>query len=284
MPELPEVETIRLGLEPYVVGRTIMRAEIHHPRVARRSPYGLDPVITQQITGVVRRGKYLWMLTDEIAIIAHLGMSGQFRVGQTDHPHLRASFFRDDGERLDFVDQRTFGHVLPDRLVPTPDGGPGGHGVADAVIPATVAHIGRDLLDPLVDLRAVARRVKGKSTQIKRALLDQTIASGVGNIYADEALWAARTNPARDTSKMSLPKIIEVYEAAREVMARAVQVGGTSFDKLYVNVNGESGYFDRSLHAYGRTGQPCARCGSLIRREPFMGRSSHWCPRCQRNL
>lgn len=282
MPELPEVETIRLGLEPFVVGRTIERAEAFHPRVARRSPAGLDPVIGQTITGVARRGKYMWLLTEDMAIIAHLGMSGQFRVGETDHPHLRASFFLDDGQRIDFVDQRTFGHLLPDTLVPTHDAGPGGFGAADAVVPSTVAHIGRDLLDPLFDVRATAKRVKKKSTQIKRAMLDQAIASGIGNIYADEALWEARTNGMRDTSKMSLAKIAEVYEAARGVMERAVDVGGTSFDKLYVNVNGESGYFDRSLNVYGRTGEACPRCGGLIAREPFMGRSSHYCTVCQR--
>lgn len=282
MPELPEVETIRLGLEPFVVGRTIERAEAYHPRVARRSPAGLDPVIGQTITGVARRGKYMWLLTNDMAIIAHLGMSGQFRIGETDHPHLRASLVLDDGTRVDFVDQRTFGHLLPDALVATDDGGPGGHGAPDQVVPETVAHIGRDLLDPMFDIRATARRVKAKSTQIKRALLDQSIASGIGNIYADEALWQARTNGMRLTSGMSLAKITEVYTAAREVMERAVEVGGTSFDKLYVNVNGESGYFAHSLNAYGRTGQPCPRCGTAIKKVPFAGRSSHFCPKCQR--
>lgn len=284
MPELPEVETIRLGLEPYVLGRTITDVELLNPRAARRSPAGLDPLPGQKIIGTARRGKYMWLLTGDMAIIAHLGMSGQFRVGGAENPHRRASLFLDDGVRLDFVDQRTFGHLLPDQLVPTDDGGPGGHGAPDPFVPATVAHIGRDLLDPLFDAKAIARKVKAKRTQIKRALLDQSIASGVGNIYADEALFLAKTNGMRVTSRMSIAKIEEVYLAAREVMNRAVEVGGTSFDALYVNVNGESGYFDRSLNVYGRSGKPCPRCSAIIVKIPFMGRSSHYCPTCQKRI
>lgn len=283
MPELPEVETIRLGLEPYVLGRSIEKAEVLHPRVTRRSPSGLTPVVGKTIHSVARRGKYLWMLTEDSALIAHLGMSGQFRIGNRSHPHLRASFLLDDGTVLGFVDQRTFGHLLPDELVPTADGGPGGFGSNEPFIPRTVSHIGRDVLDPLVDFTALARRVKAKNTEIKRVLLDQSVAAGIGNIYADEALWLARTHPRRNTARMSIDAIVAVYQAAKHVMTEAVRVGGTSFDKLYVNVNGESGYFDRSLHVYGRTGSVCDRDdGGIIVREPFMGRSSHYCPRCQR--
>ncbi|MFY9263567.1 MAG: bifunctional DNA-formamidopyrimidine glycosylase/DNA-(apurinic or apyrimidinic site) lyase [Actinomycetaceae bacterium] len=282
MPELPEVETIRLGLEPYVVGRTIIDAKAYHPRVARKSPAGLDPLIGQEIYGLARRGKYMWFLLSDMALVAHLGMSGQFRIGLENHPHRRAALFLDDGTRIDFIDQRTFGHLLPDQLVDTTDGGPGGYGVNDAVIPQSVAHIGRDLLDPLFDVKKVARILKTKSTEIKRALLDQRVASGIGNIYADEALWQARTHGKRDTSRMSITKITEVYEAAQDVMHRAVDVGGTSFDELYVNVKGESGYFERSLNVYGKTGLPCPRCSRPIRRISFMGRSSHICSHCQR--
>lgn len=283
MPELPEVETIRRGLESYVLGRRIEDAAVLHPRAARRSPAGLAPVVGKTIQSVVRRGKYLWMLTEDNALIAHLGMSGQFRIGYGSHPHLRAMLMLDDGTELGFVDQRTFGHLLPDELEATPDGGPGGFGSDLGFIPRTVAHIGRDLLDPMLDLTALARRVKAKNTEIKRVLLDQSLASGIGNIYADEALWLARTHPRRNTARMSLGAIVAVYQAAQQVMSDAVSVGGTSFDKLYVNVNGESGYFDRSLHVYGRSGLACDRDdGGIITREPFMGRSSHFCPRCQR--
>ena len=123
--------------------------------------------------------------------------------------------------------------------------------------------------------------VRKRRTGIKRALLDQSLISGVGNIYADEALWAARLHYARPTETMTRPEITRVLAEATGVMARALGEGGTSFDALYVNVNGESGYFDRSLNAYGQEGKPCPRCGTPIRRDAFMNRSSYTCPRCQ---
>lgn len=282
MPELPEVETIRLGLEPIVVGRTVTDIHVLNPRAVRRAAEGLDPLRGARIESVARRGKYLWFDAGRIALIAHLGMSGQFRVGGGVNPHLRAYLMFDDSVRLDFVDQRTFGHLMPDEFVATPDGEPGGWGSAAPHVPQSVAHIGRDLLDPAFDLDSVARAVRAKNTEIKRALLDQSIASGIGNIYADEALFLARVHPRRLTNRMSLGKIREVYAAATDVMNRAVAVGGTSFDELYVNVNGASGYFDRSLNVYGREGQPCVVCGMPIKREIFMNRSSHFCPVCQR--
>ena len=281
MPELPEVETIRLGLLPFVTGRQIEGVEVLHPRAVRRADAGLDPVVGKTIRGVARRGKYMWFDLGDLALVAHLGMSGQFRVGGAENPHRRASLLLDGGARLDFVDQRTFGHLLPEDLVDTDDGLPGGLGTEASLVPKAVAHIGRDLLDPAVDLRRIAKRVKAKDTEVKRALLDQTVASGVGNIYADEALFAAQVNGKRATGAMSERKIAEVYEAARDVMERAVAVGGTSFDELYVGVDGSSGYFERSLNVYGRQGTPCPRCGTILTKEPFMGRSSHYCPRCQ---
>ncbi|VEI14038.1 bifunctional DNA-formamidopyrimidine glycosylase/DNA-(apurinic or apyrimidinic site) lyase [Trueperella bialowiezensis] len=282
MPELPEVETIRQGLEAIVTGRTIREAHVLNERAARRAPAGLAPVVGRQISGVVRRGKYMWFDVGEHALVAHLGMSGQFRIDSGDHPHVRVRFVLDDGVRLDFLDQRTFGHLMPDTWALTDDGHAGGYGSAAARLPQSVAHIGRDPLDPAFDLEAVVRRVKAKRTEIKRVLLDQTVASGIGNIYADEALFTARVHPRRATNGMALAKIREVYEASADVMERALAAGGTSFDTLYVNVNGESGYFERALQAYGRTGKPCQVCATPIKRETFMNRSSHFCPRCQR--
>ncbi|ADH92793.1 bifunctional DNA-formamidopyrimidine glycosylase/DNA-(apurinic or apyrimidinic site) lyase [Arcanobacterium haemolyticum] len=281
MPELPEVETVRAGLVPHVVGKTIERADLLHSRVARMSEFGLEPVVGATISAVVRRGKYLWMVTEAGALVAHLGMSGQFRIN-SNSKHLRARIHFTDGTALDFVDQRTFGHLHPDRLVATGDGGPGGMGSDLALIPQSAAHIGRDLLDPHCDIYSVARQVKRGRTEIKRVMLNQNIASGIGNIYADEALWEARVHPKKITSAMTLTQIRDVYEAARDVMAAALAVGGTSFDSLYVNVNGESGYFDRSLNVYGKTGCACERCGTQIERLVFMNRSSHVCPACQR--
>lgn len=225
------------------------------------------------------------------ALLVHLGMSGQLLVRDAAaahatagvaHPHLRVRLtFADDGA-LDFVDQRTFGYVALEPLVPTADGGPGGLGAPDPALPAPVAHIARDLLDPALDLRVLARSLRRRRSGIKRVLLDQTAVSGVGNIYADEALWRAHVHPERLVASMPAARVVEVLGAGREVMSQALAQGGTSFDALYVNVNGASGYFDRSLAVYGQQGRPCPRCGTPIVRLSFMNRSSHLCPRCQR--
>lgn len=219
-----------------------------------------------------RRGKYLWLpLTDGDAILAHLGMSGQFRVAAPEAEpvrNTRVRFALDSGLEMHFVDQRMFGGLSV--------------AVDGAELPTEVAHIGRDLFDPLVDVPALARRIHARKTGIKRALLDQTLASGIGNIYADEALWTSRLHYARATDTLPLPRIRGLLHDAKTVMAAALAQGGTSFDSLYVHVNGESGYFSRELAVYGREGLPCPRCGNAIVREPFMNRSSYRCPRCQR--
>lgn len=196
--------------------------------------------------------------------------------------HLRVSLDLDDGARLWFVDQRTFGHLLVADLVPTADGRPGGYGSPVAALPEPAAHIARDPLDPDLDRAAWARRLRQRRTEVKRALLDQALVSGIGNIYADEALWRARLHPRRATDRLTQRTALELLDAAEAVMREALAAGGTSFDALYVDVEGASGYFARSLDAYGRAGEPCRRCGTLMRRESFMGRSSTFCPRCQR--
>ncbi len=225
------------------------------------------------ITGTARRGKYLWLILDgEDALLAHLGMSGQMLITSPDVPvavHERARFtFADGGHDLRFDDQRTFGHLMHD------EGG--------ALLPSPIAHIARDPFDPLFDQPAAVARVKSKRTGIKRVLLDQTVVSGIGNIYADEALWAAKLHGETPASSLSKLKISALIDAAREVMAAALAQGGTSFDSLYVDVAGSSGYFARSLNAYGLAGHPCSRCGTPIVREKFMNRSSFSCLVCQR--
>ncbi len=281
MPELPEVEVVRRGLERWVTGRTIAAVEVAHPRAVRRHVAGgadfAARLAGRTITGASRRGKYLWLPLDgdADAVLAHLGMSGQLlvrRPGDADETHLRVRLtFAGGGPELRFVDQRTFGGLA---LVDLVDG-------VDRV-PVPVAHIGRDPLDPAFDEQAWVAALRRRRTGLKRALLDQTLASGIGNIYADEALWRARLHWARATETLPRPKALAVLAAARAVMVAALAEGGTSFDSLYVNVNGESGYFDRRLRVYGRTGEPCDRCGSLVVREHFMNRSSFRCPRCQR--
>lgn len=277
MPELPEVEVVSRGLDDHVRGRTIASATILHPRAARRHVGGTEDLSARMvgatITGTARRGKYLWLILDgEDALLAHLGMSGQMLITSPDFPvaaHERARFtFTDSGHDLRFEDQRTFGHLMYD------EGG--------AVLPSPIAHIARDPFDPLFDQAAAVARINAKSTGIKRVLLDQTVVSGIGNIYADEALWAAKVHGETPASSLSRSRISALIDAAREVIVAALAQGGTSFDSLYVDVAGSSGYFARSLNAYGLAGQPCKRCGTPIVREKFMNRSSHFCSVCQR--
>ncbi|MGO0576878.1 bifunctional DNA-formamidopyrimidine glycosylase/DNA-(apurinic or apyrimidinic site) lyase [Ornithinimicrobium panacihumi] len=290
MPELPEVEVVRRGLTDHVVGRTISRAILSGARVARRHLAGPADLMARvegaTILDADRRGKYLWLVLDPPhddphALVVHLGMSGQLLVEAANAPrekHLHASFdFADDGPQLRFVDQRTFGGLAlaelhPDRHARTAHG----HG-----IPEPVLHIAPDPLEPSFDLAATARRMKSKDSEVKRVLLDQTVVSGVGNIYADEALWRAGVHGRRPASALTKPALGRLLGHATDVMLEALGQGGTSFDALYVNVNGASVYFDRSLNAYGQAGRPCARCGTPIRREEFANRSSHFCPTCQ---
>ena len=284
MPELPEVEVVRAGLEAHVVGRRLGAVQVLHARPVRRHLAGADDFVARTSGRLVlaarRRGKYLWLPLDSgDAVLGHLGMSGQLLVRSAaapDERHLRVRLplqrltgaaVRHDLE-LRFVDQRMFGGLS------VSDGG--------AELPPEIAHIARDPVDPLFDDDAFVASVRRRRSGIKRILLDQTVVSGVGNIYADEALWRARLHGDRLGTSLRADAVRRLLGAVREVMAAALAEGGTSFDALYVNVNGESGYFDRSLHAYGRAGLPCERCGTPITRVPFMNRSSFFCPRCQR--
>ncbi|MBM7441640.1 bifunctional DNA-formamidopyrimidine glycosylase/DNA-(apurinic or apyrimidinic site) lyase [Streptomyces sp. HB132] len=280
MPELPEVEVVRRGLERWTAGRTVEAVEVLHPRAVRRH-LGGGADFAARLRGLrfgtaMRRGKYLWVPLDdaESSLLGHLGMSGQLLVQPeeaADEKHLRIRIRFGDalGTELRFVDQRTFGGLsLHDN---TPDG-----------LPVVIAHIARDPLDPAFDDNAFHLALRLRRTTVKRALLDQSLISGVGNIYADEALWRSRLHYERPTATLTRPRTAELLGHIRDVMREALDQGGTSFDSLYVNVNGESGYFDRSLDAYGREDEPCRRCGTPMRRRPWMNRSSYFCPRCQR--
>ncbi|RJK98246.1 bifunctional DNA-formamidopyrimidine glycosylase/DNA-(apurinic or apyrimidinic site) lyase [Vallicoccus soli] len=276
MPELPEVETVRRGLERYVVGRRVRDVQVLHPRAVRRHPAGEEDFAAllegRVLEAALRRGKYLWLPLDSgDALVGHLGMSGQLLVQPPQAPdeaHLRVRLrFADDGRELRFVDQRTFGGLAVS--------------AGGAALPGSLAHIARDPVDPEFDDEAFVEGVRRRRTGLKRALLDQTLVSGVGNIYADEALWRARLHWALPTATASRPAVRRLLAAVREVLGDAIAAGGTSFDALYVNVNGESGWFDRSLDAYGRGGEPCRRCGTPVRRDRWMNRSAYWCPTCQ---
>jgi len=274
VPELPEVETVRDGLERHVVGRTVDSVAVLHPRPVRRDhrgPAGFATALTgRRFEAAHRRGKYLWLPLDNgDALLGHLGMSGQLLVqesGSPDERHLRVRFDLGDRE-LRFVDQRMFGGLA------VSEGG--------AELPAEIAHIARDPFDPEFDDDLFVAKVRRRTAGIKRLLLDQGLVSGIGNIYADEALWRAGVHGDRPGERLRPVDVRRVLAEARAVMGAALAQGGTSFDALYVNVNGESGYFDRSLHVYGREGEACDRCCSPVRRQEFMNRSSYFCPRCQ---
>ncbi|MBX9422700.1 bifunctional DNA-formamidopyrimidine glycosylase/DNA-(apurinic or apyrimidinic site) lyase [Streptomyces lateritius] len=280
MPELPEVEVVRRGLERWVAGRTVTEVEVLHPRAVRRHPAGGADFAArlqgQRIEAARRRGKYLWLplAGTGTSVLGHLGMSGQLLVQPEkalDEKHLRIRIRFDDaaGTELRFVDQRTFGGLSLHEQ--TADG-----------LPDVIAHIARDPLDPEFDDVSFHSALRLRRTTVKRALLDQSLISGVGNIYADEALWRSRLHYDRPAGTLTRPRSAELLGHVRDVINEALAVGGTSFDSLYVNVNGESGYFDRSLDAYGREDEPCRRCGTPMRRRAWMNRSSYFCPRCQR--
>ncbi|WP_093146673.1 bifunctional DNA-formamidopyrimidine glycosylase/DNA-(apurinic or apyrimidinic site) lyase [Saccharopolyspora antimicrobica] len=287
MPELPEVEVVRRGVAEHAIGRTVSAVEVLHPRAVRRHVPGPEDLAGRLAGRVLsaarRRGKYLWLelgggeprTSGGEALVVHLGMSGQLLVQPSDVPdekHLRVRFrFADGGPELRFVDQRTFGGLHLADLVE----------VDGLALPEPIAHIAPDPLEESFDLDRVAERLRARRTGIKRALLDQSLVSGIGNIYADEALWRAKLHWARPTATLTRPKIRELFDGVTEVMQDALRAGGTSFDALYVNVNGESGYFDRSLAVYGQLDRPCPRCGAPIRRDAFMNRSSYTCPVCQ---
>jgi len=283
MPELPEVEVVRRGLEQWVAGRTVATVEVHHPRAVRRHLEGAEHFVAaltgRTLRAAHRRGKYLWLpiaepdgAPSDRALVAHLGMSGQLLVekpSQPDETHLRARFtFTDGGRELRFVDQRTFGGLAVEDA-------PGDE------IPGRLAHIAIDPLDERFDVDAFSAALRRRRTEVKRALLDQTLIGGVGNISADEALWRARLHGARPTDKLTRAQVADLLDGVRDVLSEALAQGGTSFDSLYVDVNGQSGYFSRFLAVYGQADRPCPRCGTPIHRESFMNRSSYSCRQCQ---
>ena len=319
MPELPEVESVRRGLSAWLTGSTITRARVLDARIlgttsARNVPAERVVSFERALAGVrvdsvERRGKYMWMPlvgaglagaglvgdgeaaeVDEWALAMHLGMSGQARIHEADdplHPHTRAVFNVAGPAgvgQLRFVDQRIFGHLGVERLVPGVAGRPGATGTAGErrLVAESARGAGLDPFEDGFSVPVVARAIARKNVAMKSALLDQRVVSGVGNIYADEALFEAGVHPAARASRLRISRIERVLEAARDVMARALEVGGTSFDALYVNVNGESGYFERSLQVYGREGQPCVRCSTPITRVVLGGRSTHVCVKCQK--
>jgi formamidopyrimidine-DNA glycosylase len=291
MPELPEVEVVRTGLAPAVTGATVLSVQVLDERSVRRHDGPAEDFVAQltgaELAAPRRRGKYLWVpiVGTGTALLAHLGMSGQVLLREPDAPDERHTRIRidvlhpDHGRiRLHFADQRIFGSMSVDALVPAIDAPDD----PAELLPSLAAHIARDPMDPRFDDRRFIGALLGRRTVVKRALLDQTLISGIGNIYADEALWAARVHAEQPTETLSRSAATRLLAEVRAVLARALAEGGTSFDAQYLNVNGQAGYFAHSLNAYGRQGEPCPRCGTPIERASFMNRGSHFCPRCQR--
>lgn len=284
MPELPEVEVVRAGLEPALVGARIDSVQVFDPRSLKRHDARRGDFVGMlqgaTVLSAERRGKFMWFpLNSGDALVTHLGMSGQVLLRELNSPadrHLRIQYLITHPEHgqlaVNFVDQRIFGSMAVDELVKQPSG----------LVPSQAAHIALDPLNSFFDDDVFFTRLRKKSTGVKRALLDQTLISGVGNIYADESLWAARIHGEKPADTLSKHKARELLEAVRAILLKALEEGGTSFDEQYVNVNGESGYFSHSLNAYGQQGKPCPRCGTPIRRVTFMNRGSHFCPRCQK--
>ncbi len=290
MPELPEVEVVRAGLEPAITGATVTAVQIFDERSLRRHTAPAEDFVDRMIGSTFaaprRRGKFLWVPVDpsrtDSALVVHLGMSGQVLLREPDAAVDRLTRISIDMTnpehgpvRVDFVDQRIFGSMALDTLVESGD-------LPGDLVPSQVRHIARDPMDPNFDDARFFTRLAARNTGIKRALLDQTLISGIGNIYADEALWASRIHYDQPTSALSRPRAKTLLAEVRLVLGKALAEGGTSFDAQYLNVNGESGYFSHSLNAYGQQGLPCPRCGRMIVREQFMNRGSHFCPWCQR--
>lgn len=279
MPELPEVESVRRGLAAHLPSARILTARDLHPRLlSPQSIASLAALGGLVVNSVSRRGKFLWIdfKDEDLLLVAHLGMSGQFRVRDGTeseaHPHTRARFFLERRRKrfqLDFLDQRTFGWLRVDER-------------DESDSPRSISHIAPDPFEESFDIKRTIERIGTRKTEIKRAILDQSTISGVGNIYADESLWRARIHPERDAQSLSREELHDLITSIRAVMKRALNAGGTSFDQLYVNVNGESGYFANKLEVYGREGERCRRCNGVIKRIRFTNRSSHFCPRCQR--
>lgn len=306
MPELPEVETVRAGLAPALTNATVKSIEILDARSLKRHLAGpkdfVKTLVGAKILGVVRRGKFLWLPLEiegqheALALVGHLGMSGQMLLRKPGEPEdkltrvvIHAESPRGKQIEFRFIDQRIFGSLQIDELVQTPDGNPGGFsdGVGanrwwQNLIPKSAAHIARDPLDIDFDAEIVRAKFVKKASGVKRVLLDQQVLSGVGNIYADEALWRSKLHYDQPANTLSKPTFEHLIQSIKEILAAAVEQGGTSFDEQYKNVNGESGYFEVSLNAYGQTDLPCSRCGKPIKRESWMNRGSHFCPHCQR--
>lgn len=298
MPELPEVEVVRRGLEKQLIGTQIEKVEVLFPGSLRGQDAKRfsEALAGWTITNAVRRGKFLWLLGEDeegeqtlYSLVIHLGMSGQLLINKPkielshrNQGHLRVRLTLTDGRTVNFVDQRTFGRMIVEPLVETKDKKPAGIGAESHLLPRNVeANVARDVLDPHADLKKIAEKVHQRKSSIKHSLLDQKLVSGIGNIYADESLFAARISPAQSAKSLSEERIVEIFKVAGKIMKAAIKHGGTSFDELYVDTSGNPGYFEQELKVYGRGGEPCKVCGTTLEKLQQSGRNATFCPQCQ---
>lgn len=272
MPELPEVETVRRGIEATFVGSRVASVEITGVRTVRRQP--ADELV-MRATGSVftrtgRRGKYLWVgLDDAEALVMHLRMSGQLlavpaSADRVAHTH---AVFRFEGNPLElrFVDPRTFGELF----------------VTGLDLPELV-RLGVDPIADRVGPKALGRLLAGRSTNLKALLLDQGVIAGIGNIYADEILWRAALRPDRPARTLSDSEVAKLHRAIKAILTAAIDARGSSLaDQQYRDLEGEAGNYQLSHRVHARAGQPCRRCGESIVKLIVAGRSSYLCPRCQ---
>lgn len=271
MPELPEVETTRRGIEPWLVGRRVDRLIVRQPRLRWRVPAGLARRIAgTRVRSVARRAKYLLIGTDAGTLILHLGMSGSLRVLDAASPplaHDHVDLVLDSGRCLRFNDPRRFGCLL------FTAGEPARHRLlADLAV------------EPLSDDftgEALWRRARGRRVSVKAFIMDSRAVVGVGNIYASEALFRAGIRPGLAAGRVSRARMGALVAAIRAVLTEAIGVGGTTL-RDYVDASGMPGYFRQRLFVYERAGKPCRRCGTAIRQFTQGARSTYWCPRCQR--
>ncbi len=274
MPELPEVETVKRSLEGKLKGKTFAGAEVYLDKIVK----DIDPVDFDQklkgkkITGIERRGKYLiFYLTGGLAMVVHLRMTGQLLYcspEQEKAKHTHVIFHFSDSDQLRFVDQRQFGRI---HLVPVKelDNLPG------------LKSLGVEPLGKTFTREFFKKELRNRRTKIKPLLLDQTFVAGIGNIYADEALFRAMINPERVAATLSPRETARLYMAIKEVLQEGIENKGTSI-KDYLDGEGNQGTNQNNLRVYGRHGEPCVKCGKTVEKKSIGGRSSHFCPKCQK--
>ncbi len=271
MPELPEVETTRRGIEPWLVGRRIERLVVREWRLRWRVPRSLPRRVAGAIIRTVgRRAKYLLLATDAGTLIWHLGMSGSLRILDAAAPalvHDHVDLVLDSGRCLRFNDPRRFGSLL--------------YTADDPARHRLLAGLAPEPLSDTFDATALWRRARARRASIKSLLMDSRLVVGVGNIYASEALFRAGIRPGTAAGRVSRARMAALVAAIRAVLEEAITVGGTTL-RDYVNPSGMPGYFAQRLFVYERAGKPCRRCGTPIRQYTQGSRSTYWCPRCQR--